>query len=369
MKSDSLLSANVIWPPEYSSDAGENRIEPAIISGLTLPGLDLPEGTLPQSEEALRAHTNARIEILKHANLSRWHALWSAATASFRDACVDLRMANRRGRGLSEKLAEAGPPRAFRLLVLTLAAMAALACEYALSAPLIGPCFGFEPESWSSRCLGAIIVICTIALKVPCEWALRNMRSVGDSGNRALKTAAFLGESVLVCGMIWANYELVSSLAPLREEAGGVLHDPGTQGILGGDEPGGAAMDPKVRSAAVLLLGLVSVLDSLVLCMVVDREGRRAFLYWTLKRGLDRCRKQRAEALDRLRGARRLAKHWKFIWTNREDRLKAIAAAMTAREDCLRSVRMSGDPEHAPTAMEWVEQTLQSQHTRLPYVN
>lgn len=82
------------------------------------------------------------------------------------------------------------------------------------------------------------------------------------------------------------------------------------------------------EKAAGIAIGLVSVLDSLILCLAVDRTGRHAFRYWALKRALAQYRKQCAAAIDSLRTARRHVKQWQFVWDTREERLKAIADAM-----------------------------------------
>lgn len=380
MKSELPLQANLL--PEYSVNPGEKFIGPTILSGLTLPGLDLPHGTPEPTPASLRAHIESRIELLKQANLSRWHGLRWAAKSSLREASIDFRNARRHVARTGKKLAKNSSPRPIRLLVLTFAAVAALTCEYVLSAPLIGPVFGFEPESWQSLCLGAIIVLCTIAMKYPIDWALVKLRGL-ISGRKGLEVVTSIMKLVLVCGIVWANFVLVYQLAPLREEAGitfnhmkdtssldlidasGVNHaEIATPTNVTGDQKDAAA-----QKAAGLAIGLVSVLDSLILCLAVDRTGRHAFQYWVLKHNFNHCRKQRSRDLDRLRAARQHVSHWQYIWNTRGERVQAIADAMRAREECLRSPRITEVPSRVATPVEWVEQTLQMQHQQLPYVN
>lgn len=160
--------------PKYSFGANDKLIGPTIISSLTLPGLDLPEGTQQPSTVPLLAYTEARIELLKQANLSLWHALWMAARASSREAISDLSKANRHAVSVGSKLAQMTSPHSIRLLVLTVAAVAALTCEYVLSAPLIGPVFGFEPDSWQSRCLGGSSYFVRSRSSIPLTGRLTN---------------------------------------------------------------------------------------------------------------------------------------------------------------------------------------------------
>lgn len=144
------------------------------------------------------------------------------------------------------------------------------------------------------------------------------------------------------------------------------LNDPGPSRPIDNAEN---QKEAATERAAGIAIGLVSVLDSLILCLAVDRTGRHASRYWELKRALAQYRKQHAVAIDSLRTARRHVKQWQLVWDTRQERLKAIADAMRAREECLRSPRLPKVPPRVPTPVEWVEQTLQMQHQILPYVN
>jgi len=331
---------------ESTPSANDNLVYPTIVSSLALPGLDLPEGTEPPQGAAFPKHTEARIELLKDANLVRWRHSLSTAAASLREARADVNKASRKVRGLRKAVVELGAPNTIRLWVLLLAALAGLGCEYALSARLIGPCFGFEPDSFWSLCLGAVPVICTIAMKVPAGWVVGKLRGRGGPAGNTRKIVVFAVELALVAGMMWANYDLIRSLAPLREQVGAVIESAAHEDA--GTDGSDAAIDPGVEARVVLLLSVVAVLDSLVLCLVVDIDAKRAFRYRNLTRELDDSRAEGAEALARYRSARREFAHQKYVWDGREARAAAIAKAMAAREDCLRVAR-------ALTATEWVD--------------
>jgi hypothetical protein len=316
-------------------------------AGLTYyesPGIDLRQPNNVDPKLRLE-HAKARVVLAIEMTQTLWRKAVTDARSAFRAAKADLKRAVRESKIARSRFESVRRPDLFALGLALVFGILAVAAEYYLSLTTIGPAFGVEPQSVPGYFLAAIPLVVVAACHRPAEKVFALVRRINRSNGVSRKILAVTLDILLASGIVFANYKMIASLAPLRQQVAIILSGTADQTKLVAAEPAGSAanadtkdeVDDKLLLECVFLLGAVAALDSLLLVVLLHGELRSLGHRMEMRRKMSHWEEKREDARRRLRAAKQDLIHRRFVWKNREKRLEAIKEAMLRREEALHS--------------------------------